>query len=165
VTRCGALILFEMVRIGLNGLRAVLMTLSKSLLITVVIASGAYAWHHSHHAEVSDTDGDERDDRVGFVEIAPSADAPSNTVVILAPQNCTSAQAKRADLMVEQLRKMGIPVTRLDHYSVQNASLPQPMIWRTNAVLTGKVPIVVVNGMAKANPRVSEVAAEYQRSH
>jgi hypothetical protein len=40
----------------------------------------------------------------------------------------------------------------------------QPLMSRTNAVLSGKAPIVVIDGMAKANPTVSEVAAEYQRS-
>lgn len=138
------------------------MSSSKWLFITAVIASVAYAWHQPRHAVARETTGDDRD---GFVAVAASADAPSNTVVILAPLNCPSAQAKRAEVMAEQLSRMGIPSKRLDHYSVQNLPMSQALISRTNAVLGGKAPIVVVNGMAKANPKVSEVAAEYQRTH
>jgi hypothetical protein len=136
------------------------MSSSKWLLVTAVIASVAYAWHQPRHAVGRETSGDDPD---GFVAVATSTDAPSNTVVILAPRNCPSAQAKRADVMAEQLSQMGIPSTRLDHYSVRTP-MSQPLMSNTNAVLGGKAPIVVINGMAKANPKVSEVAAEYQRS-
>ena len=38
-----------------------------------------------------------------------------------------------------------------------------PLLTRTNAVLGGEVPIVIINGMAKANPTVEEVALEFRR--
>jgi hypothetical protein len=31
-------------------------------------------------------------------------------------------------------------------------------------VLNGEIPVVIINGMAKANPTVDEVASEYRRS-
>jgi len=137
------------------------MSSSKWLLITAVIASAAYVWYWPRHAMALETSGD---DPNGFVAIAALAEAPPHTVVILAPINCPSAQAKRADVMAEQLSQMGIPSTRLNHYAIQNLRNSQPLMTRTNAVLGGKPPIVVIDGMAKANPKVSEVAAEYQRS-
>jgi hypothetical protein len=60
---------------------------------------------------------------------------------------------------------MGIPVRRSNHYSATINNRDQvPLLTRTNAVLTGEVPIVIVNGMAKANPTVDEVAAELRRA-
>jgi len=138
-----------------------MMNSSKWLLITAAIATGAYMWHQPRHSLARETSDD---DSNGFVPVAASADAPSHTVVILAPLNCPSAQAKRADVMAEQLSQMGIPSTRLNHYSVQNLPVSQPLMLRTHAVLEGKAPIVVIDGMAKNDPKVSEVAAEYQRS-
>jgi hypothetical protein len=40
-----------------------------------------------------------------------------------------------------------------------------PMLVRTNAVLSGEIPIVIINGMAKANPTVDEVVAEYRHGN
>lgn len=137
------------------------MSATQWLLITIAIATGAYVWHQPRHSLAGEPSGE---DSNGFVPVAASADAPSHTVVILAPLNCPSAQAKRADVMAEQLTQMGIPSTRLNHYSVQNLPMSQPLMLRTHAVLGGKAPIVVIDGMAKNNPKVSEVAAEYQRS-
>jgi hypothetical protein len=37
------------------------------------------------------------------------------------------------------------------------------LLRRTNAVLGGEVPIVIINGMAKANPAAVEVALEFRR--
>jgi hypothetical protein len=34
---------------------------------------------------------------------------------------------------------------------------------RTNAVMGGEIPIVLINGLAKANPSADEVAVEYRR--
>jgi len=66
--------------------------------------------------------------------------------------------------MAEQLEKMGIPVTRSNSYSaaIHDRSL-LPLLKRTNDVLGGEIPIVIINGMAKANPTVDEVAAEFRR--
>lgn len=137
------------------------MSWTKWLLMTIMMTSGVYAWHQHRHSVVTDSSGD---DHHGFVAIAPSADAPTDRVVILAPRNCPSAQAKRADVMAEQLGQLGIPTTRLDHYSVHNLPLSEPLMSRTKSVLGGRIPIVIINGMAKTDPKVSEVAAEYRRS-
>ena len=89
---------------------------------------------------------------------------PHDTAVILAPLNCPSARAKQADAMAEQLGQMGIPVRRSNSYSATITDPAQmPLLTRTNAVLGGEVPIVIINGMAKANPTVDEVALEFGR--
>jgi hypothetical protein len=52
----------------------------------------------------------------------------------------------------------------MDHYSVANLKQDQmPLALRTNAVMGGEIPIVLVNGLAKANPSIDEVAVEYRR--
>ena len=74
------------------------------------------------------------------------------------------ASCWRADTMAEQLEKMGIPVTRSNSYSATiHDRNPMPLLTRTNQVLGGEIPIVIINGMAKANPTVDEVTAEFWR--
>jgi hypothetical protein len=59
---------------------------------------------------------------------------------------------------------MGIPVRRSNSYSATITDPAQmPLLTRTNAVLGGEVPIVIINGMAKANPTAEEVALEFRR--
>jgi hypothetical protein len=67
----------------------------------------------------------------------------------LAPLNCPSAQAKQADAMTTQLSQMGIPVRRSNSYSARITDPGKmPLLTRTNVVLSGEVPIVIINGMA-----------------
>jgi hypothetical protein len=102
-------------------------------------------------------------DSNGFVPVATSAGAAPDVAVILAALNCPSVQAKRADSMASQLSQMGIPNQRANNYSVTGVPRDQmPLLMRTNVVLTGEIPIVIINGMAKANPTVDEVVAEYR---
>ena len=66
--------------------------------------------------------------------------------------------------MATQLERMGIPIRRANNYSVSMVNRDQmPLLTRTNAVMGGEIPIVIINGMAKANPTVDEVASESRR--
>jgi hypothetical protein len=103
-------------------------------------------------------------DSNGFVPVATPAGAAPDVAVILAALNCPSAQAKRADFMSKQLSQMGIPNQRANNYAVSSITRAQmPLLKQTSAVLSGEIPIVTINGMAKANPSVDEVVAEYRR--
>jgi hypothetical protein len=58
---------------------------------------------------------------------------------------------------------MGIPNRRTNYYSIARITREQvPLLKQTNAVLTGEIPIVIVNDRAEANPTVDEVVAEYR---
>ena len=66
--------------------------------------------------------------------------------------------------MAVKLRKMGIPIQRTNNFSISSLTAQQmPLLRRTNAVMGGPIPVVLVNGMAKNNPTVDEVALEYHR--
>jgi hypothetical protein len=103
-------------------------------------------------------------DSNGFVPVLMPDGATPDTVLIFAALNCPAKPAQRANAMATQLQKMGIPIQRMDHYSVANLKQDQmPLALRTNAVMGGELPIVLVNGLAKANPSVDEVAVEFRR--
>jgi hypothetical protein len=103
----------------------------------------------------------------GFVSVAMPDGTPPNTVVILAPINCPSAAAQRADALAEQLTRRGIPNIRSSHFSASSAD-PSPehrsRLDRSVTILNGEVPAVFVNGLAKSNPLADEVISEYART-
>lgn len=103
----------------------------------------------------------------GFVSAAMPDGAQANMVIILAPQNCPSAAAQRADALASQLTQAGIPNTRSHSYSssmVDPTQEQQAAAQRAVTVINGEVPTVFMNGMAKANPSFDEVVSEYRRT-
>ena len=140
------------------------MTLGKWLLVAVLTVAGAVHLWHVHARSVIDRELAAAADSNGFVPVLMPDGAPPDTVLIFAALNCPAAPAQRANAMATQLQKMGIPIQRMDHYSVANLKQDQmPLALRTNAVMGGEIPIVLVNGLAKANPSIDEVAVEYRR--
>lgn len=133
----------------------------KILAAIAALAIGVHVWHGRH--------GLTRDmlalaDSNGFVPVQmPDGSAP-DTVLILAPVNCPSDGAKRADTLSSRLRELGIPNIRSSQYSV--SSLTQGNregVKRAFAVMNGQIPAVMLNGRGKANPTADEVATEYRR--
>src|SRR5579862_5701506 len=128
-----------------------------ALMTALTVGGGVHLWH-VHQRAVIDRELMAFADGNGFVPVVTAAGAPRDTAVILAPLNCPSTQAKRADAIATELRQIGIPVSRSNSYSARITDPAQmPLLSRTNAVLGGEVPIVIINGMAKANPTVDEV--------
>jgi hypothetical protein len=133
----------------------------KWALIALPLGGGVHVWHHHQRALV------ERDlasvaDSNGFVPIATAPDSARNVAIVLAALNCPSAQARRADALATQLTRLGIANQRANSYFASITSRDQmPLVERTNAVLGGDIPIVIINGRAKANPTVEEVQSEY----
>jgi hypothetical protein len=134
-----------------------------ALVTALAVGGGVHLWH-AHQRAAIDRELMASADSNGFVAVVMPPSVPRDTAVILAPLNCPSAQAKQADAMAKQLGEMGIPVRRSNSYSGTITDPAQlPLLARTNAVMGGEVPIVIVNGMAKANPTVEEVALEFRR--
>lgn len=138
------------------------MTLGKTLVILAMVGAAVHLWHGRERSAIArdlsaSTDGN------GFVPIATADGATSGSVLILAAQHCPSAQARRADALAAQLTQLGIPNRRASAYVISHVTPGQTsLLRRTNEVLTGEIPIVIIDGMAKANPSVEEVAAEYR---
>lgn len=132
----------------------------------IVIGALGFALHWWENHGASPSQADEASPN-GFVSVAMPDGVPDNTVAIMAPLNCPSDAAQRADALASHLTQLGIPNTRSSSYS---SSITEPTaeqraaIERAVSVLNGEIPAVFVNGMGKSNPTAEEVAAEYERT-
>jgi hypothetical protein len=140
------------------------MSMSRWLLIAALSMGVVYQLWASHERTQAERGLLPFQDTNGFVPVqTPPGTLPDN-VIILAALNCPSSAAQRADSMAKRLTELGIPNTRANHYSASIADRDQlPLLQRTSVVMNGEIPIVIVNGMAKANPTVDEVASEFRR--
>lgn len=97
-----------------------------------------------------------------FAEIPLPDGVQGRGVVVFTPQNCPSEAAERARRLMRRLSADGVPYRQTD--SAEFSSLTtQEEANRVMAVMNGPIPIVYVNGRAKANPTPEEVVAEYRR--
>jgi hypothetical protein len=143
--------------------RAEFMNLAKLFLAAAVFVGGVYAWH-VHQRSVIDRELSASADSNGFVPVIMPDGAPPGTVLVFGTLDLPAAEAQRADAMAKQLNEMGIPTKRTNHYTAANITQEQQsLVAHTEALLHGEIPIVLLNGVAKANPTVDEVAAEYRR--
>lgn len=103
----------------------------------------------------------------GFVAVEMPDGAGRNAVLVLAPPNCPSDQARRTEALVDALAREGIPVARGSGFSF-NVDNPTPDqiagIDRAVAVFKQGAPSVFVNGMAMSNPSAAQTVAEYRRT-
>jgi hypothetical protein len=137
---------------------------SRWLLIAALSVGAIYQLWTSHERTVAERSLLPFQDSNGFVPIQTTAGTQPDSVIILAALNCPSAAAQRADSMAQRLTEMGIPNTRANHYSASITDRDQlPLMQRTSIILGGDIPVVIVNGMAKANPSVNDVASEFRR--
>ncbi len=137
----------------------------KWVLAAVLIGGSVHIWHH-HQRAVVERELASVADSNGFVPIVTAAGSARNVAIVLAALNCPSAQAQRADALSAQLTRLGIANQRANNYFASINSRDQmPLLNHTNAVLGGEIPIVIINGRAKANPTVEEVQAEYSAAN
>jgi hypothetical protein len=103
----------------------------------------------------------------GFLPVPMPEGAARNTVMVFAPHNCPREGAQRAAALTRALTRLGISNVSTSHYGAQvyePNSDTEAGFRRLSVVMNGEVPIVLVNGMGKANPTVDEVVAEYRRT-
>lgn len=139
------------------------MNFLKFLIIVGLVGSGYNWWHKKSSAELAAS----LQSPDGFVAAAMPDGAPADTVIILAPQNCPSEAAQRADALAQRLSQAGIRNARSASYSasVANPSDEQKAaIQRAVTIINGEIPAVFVHGMAKANPTFDEVVSEFRRT-
>ncbi|MFZ1905336.1 MAG: hypothetical protein WAU56_08090 [Steroidobacteraceae bacterium] len=137
-------------------------TLKALVIAAVVLAGGAHVWQ-SHQRAAAARELQALADSNGFVPVQMPDGTPRDTVLILAPLNCPSAAAKRAEALAARLSKMGIPNVRRNNYSISNPT-PDELagIKRAYALSGGEIPVVMINGRAKDNPTADEIATEYR---
>ena len=116
------------------------------------------AWVAERTGSEGDADGVSTQ---GFKSIPMPDGVPSRGVIVFAPQYCTSDAARRTEELVRHLSRQGIAYVRTDHASYNSLTSPEEAT-RVTSVMNGPVPIVYVNGKAKANPTPQEVVAEFR---
>ena len=102
-----------------------------------------------------------------FMPVAMPAGTPRNTVLVLAPPNCPSEQAQRAEALIHELRAIGIPVKRGSSISFELANPSaeeRAAVDRTVAVFKQGAPAVFVNGRGMSNPSVAQTVAVYRET-
>ena len=136
-------------------------------LLTVIVLlaglAGAYRWWDGD----SNRNVDEITNENGFVPVQMPDGAPEHSVLVLAPPNCPSDEAQRAEALVRDLTRQGIPVTkgRSISFGTMNPTAEQrAAVERAVAVFNEGAPAVYINGMAMSNPTAAQAAAEYHRT-
>lgn len=102
-------------------------------------------------------------DSTGFVSIPMPDGMSSQGVVIFAPENCPSDAAQRARKLASFLSDRHIGYVQSESANYNNLS-SQEEASKVMSVMNGQIPIVYVNGKAKANPTPEEVETEFRRS-
>ncbi|CAK7050927.1 hypothetical protein CUZ56_01776 [Saezia sanguinis] len=98
----------------------------------------------------------------GFVEL--STKVVGEGIVIMAPMNCTSQQARAADDLAAALRAEGIAFRRTNSLSLSLEATEENrrLLLRLDQVMDQPPPMVFVHGRAKSNPSFEEVVAEFR---
>lgn len=98
-----------------------------------------------------------------FVDMPMPDGVSPRGVVIFAPANCPSDAAQRADALARYLSARGIAHVLASAAEFSNLG-SQEEADRVMSVMNGPIPVVYVDGKAKANPRPEDVEAEYRRT-
>jgi len=133
----------------------------KMLLLTAGAATmlSVHLWHAHQHA-VAERDLQEMSDGEGFVPVQMPDNASPDRVLILAPVNCPSDVAKRADALAQFLSDKGIPNVRSAVYSLHRVT--PDMIAGIQRAQSLRPPVVLINGRGKSDPTGEEVLDEYR---
>ena len=132
------------------------------ILMLLCAAFGAHQlWQKREAARVAAFD------TTTFVPVHMPSGMQRNTVFVLAPPNCPSDQAKRAEALIRELGNAGIPVKRESGiaFDIENPTDEQMRdIDRAIAVFKRGAPVVYVNGLAMSNPSTEQTIAAYRGS-
>jgi len=140
-------------------------------ILTIVaffaLCFAGYQWHKSiQEKRIFVQDIKSRTDQYGFLDISDNL-PESKGIVIVAPVNCPSQQAKIADYLVTELNKQNIPATRTNSYNFRQKNNMSEreinqMIKRVDYVRTMAPPQVFVNGKIKSNPSLEDIKKEWE---
>jgi hypothetical protein len=134
-----------------------------TLILLLAGLAGAYRWWDGN----SNRDLDGIANQNGFVPVQMPDGAPRHSVLILAPPNCPSDEAERAEALVQDLAEQGIPVTKGSSISFSLTAVTAEQragVERAVEVFNEGAPAVFINGMGMSNPTAAQAAAEYRRT-
>lgn len=132
------------------------MSMIKVVALLAIAFLGYQYWHkHRAATETAESTSDN-----GFVQLPALSSGSTRAVVIFAAENCPEEGARRADDLAHELDNRNIPYVRA-HDAQFDQVTDQEQVERITSIMNGDVPIVFVNGKAKANPTLEEVVSEY----
>lgn len=133
-----------------------------SLIIAAAALGGYRTWSH-HRAEHALREAFAGSDVNGFVDVPPPIDQDSDTVYVVAAQNCPHAAAQQADRLAKQLGAQGVPVQRANRVGFRPEQVDRAAMDRLTVVMNGPLPLVFVHGRVASNPELNQVVEEYHR--
>lgn len=135
-------------------------------LLLIACLFGAYRWwdgrETAHAGGIDSAVASEN----GFVSVQMPDGASGRAVLVLAPLNCPSDQARRSEALVSFLEDKGVPVVRGHSISFAfDNPTPEQVVGANRAVEVFKrgAPAVFINGMAMSDPTPAQAVAEYRR--
>ena len=138
------------------------MRLIKLLMLAGLIGFGWNYWQKHQVTNLAQGNQEIPTSPRGFISLPPLQNVNPGHVVVVAPLNCPSEQARRADDLVSALQRERIPVTQTNSFSFQISGDDAAAMDRINEIQQGEPPIVFVYGRAKSSPSLEEVIAEYR---
>ena len=102
-----------------------------------------------------------------FEQVVMPTGLPTDTVWIFAQRDCPTPDRKRAEALAAELQRVGIPHVYADvaNFTGLDQQTKQSPEWHETRRLleSGTYPVVMLDGVGKANPGLDEVIAEYRR--
>jgi len=142
--------------------------MQKIFLFTCLLVTAIYFFWYQDYKNARD-DQLARD-TYGFLPVAIPDEVPANTVLLYAPINCPSQEAQHAYMLSQELSQKHIPnvllnswtITSTDEYAI--GPFKSDKLRRlVNLFDKGKIPAVLINGMAKSDPSADDIAAEFKK--
>jgi len=104
----------------------------------------------------------------GFVDIASQPQgAKAGVVLIITTPNCPSDIARRAEQLFKELSDENIPVVRTSQIAfefTEPSDRQKQGLKRFNQLIKRGQPVVILGEHAAANPRVTQIIAQYRHS-
>jgi hypothetical protein len=102
-------------------------------------------------------------DANGFVDVPPPDNQDSDTIYVVAAQNCPHAAAQQADRLAKELGAQGMPVVRTRQVSFRPQQVDRATMSRLSVVMNGPLPLVFIHARVAPNPELDRVMAEHRR--
>lgn len=136
------------------------MSVLKIIIAAIALTVGYKEWNR-HQSQVEAQPAVQVAD-TGFIPLPlPKIGSPGR-VVVFAPDNCSREEGRKSDELVRELERQKIPHVRSN--TAQFEAADPASFGKLQGVMSGKAPIVFINGRGKSNPSLPEVLAEYQRA-
>lgn len=140
------------------------------ILLTIVIIGLAYKGYlyWEERQQMQQFNQAAANSPYGFVSVLPASVDQPRQVLVLAPANCPSDQARRAEQLVAELNRHGIPAKREQSISFHTGTPDnntKQLIRNTQQVLSSEGPPIIIGRTGKAAASLDEIIGQYRHLH